>query len=306
MSTATKTYIKKSIERLYGIIEGIAINYHINDQEVLALKNWLEIHHVMHEFYPFKELKMLLEEILEDSIIDENEREELLEWCSDAINERGFLNDFKQIIRRLHGLFSGIACDNVITPDELEGLQDWLLDYESLHDWWPINELIPMLNDILADGKVDEEEHQRLHTFFADFAEQVIEDPAIYDEEYWLDDHMVSPSPIFKPISSICEKNPDICFQGKRFCLTGPAASGKRKDILQEIENLGGIPHDRVVVDLDYLVIGAQSSPAWLYSTYGKKIETVINRKEKNPDCTTLIISEHDFVQAAKSEGALI
>ncbi len=37
----------------------------------------------------------------------------------------------------------------------------------------------------------------------------------------------------------------------------------------------GGIPINSIVKELDYLVIGAQASLAWLYSTCGRKIEKV-------------------------------
>lgn len=304
MSMATKNYIKKSIERLYGIIQGISIDCQVDDQEIITLKNWMDTHELMHNFEPFKGLNLLLSDILADGIIEEHERDDLLEWCADTLNEQGFLNTLTQVVRRLHGLFSGIVSDQTITTDELEGLNDWLLDYEPLHGWWPLNELLSMIKNILKDGKIDDKEHQTLMVFFADFEEQILGQAVIHDEEYWLNRHVMSPCPIFKPVASICEKDPKISFQGKLFCLTGPAASGSRKDLFKEIEKIGGLTQNRAVKNLDYLILGAQSSPAWVYSTYGRKIETVINRKDKNKDCPTLIVSEHDFIQAAKKAGA--
>jgi NAD-dependent DNA ligase len=304
MSVATRNYIKKSIERLYGIISGISINCHINDKEIIAVKNWMETHELLNEFEPFKELDMLLNEILEDGIVDDQEREDLLEWCSDVLNEHGFLGDYTQVVRRLHGIFSGIMCDQVIKENELEGLKEWLLDYEPLHNWWPINELKKLIDDIMKDGRIDKEEHQRLHIFFNDFAEHVIKDPVINDQEYWMNRHMFSPCPVFKPVASLCEKNPEIIFKGRLFCFTGPAASGRRKDICQKIESIGAVPCAAPVKDLDYLVIGAQSSPAWVYSTYGRKIEAVRYRIDTDKKCQTHIVGEYDFIKAAIKAGA--
>ncbi|WDP91741.1 MAG: hypothetical protein HUN04_19330 [Desulfobacter sp.] len=303
MSIATKNYIKNSIERLYGIIEGISIDYKVRDQEIIALKNWIDIHEAMRETEPFKGLSLLLEEILEDEVIDEQEREDLLEWCAETLNEKGYLENFTQVIRRLHGIFSGIICDRSITEEELEGLEEWLLDYEGLHDWWPINELRAHIQTILNDGKIDTEEHRLLKEFFSDFEEQLIDEPHLHDDEYWLNCHMRSPAPIFKSISSICEKAPRITFKGKKFCLTGPAASGKRKDLFSVIEKLGGSPHNTAIKKLDYLIIGAQASPAWVYSTYGRKIETVMHRKKHDERCQTKIVRELDFITAVKNIG---
>ena len=47
------------------------------------------------------------------------------------------------------------------------------------------------------------------------------------------------------------------------------------------VRKLDGIPKNNAVAQLDYLVVGAQSSPCWAYSTYGRKIEAVIENREK-------------------------
>ncbi|MCF8090350.1 MAG: hypothetical protein K9L23_20085, partial [Desulfotignum sp.] len=280
MFFTTKTYVQRSIERLYGIIQGIDIDCHINDQEIIALKNWLDTHDVLHHEEPFKDLAYLVSGILEDGVIDEDERMELSEWCSGTLNEKGFLGCVTQATRRLHGILSGIVCDGKIRAEELTGLQDWLVDYEQMKDWWPFNELKKLLDQILADGKVDQEEQQALRDFFLNFTEQVINDPKICDNEYWMDPRIISLSPVFKPISIICEPSPVICFKDKEFCFTGPAATGKRTQLAMVVERLGGVPRKKPVISLDYPVIGAQSSPAWVYSTYGRKIEAVKQRKE--------------------------
>lgn len=301
MSVATRNYIQKTIERLYGYIQGISIDCQINDKEIAALTNWVQSHDYMHDIYPFKELIPKIQEILDDGVIDADEREELSEWCANIINDRGFLNDFTQIIRCLHGIMVGVLCDKRVRVSELSGLRDWLEDYECLKDWWPFNELNIKIKKILLDGQVDEDEQKELLDFFKDFNEQVYAHPNIHDEEYVSDDHLRSPGTVIHSISSICEKNPVICFKGRKFCFTGPAASAKRKDLFAAVEELGGTAHNTAIVGLDYLVIGAQASPAWVYSTYGRKIETVMQRKnEKNNVC---IVQEYDFISAARKVG---
>lgn len=201
MSKATSTYFNRTINRLYGIIEGLTIDCKLNDKEMAALYNWLESHVNLVDVEPFKGLWNILNDILADQIIEVEEKEELLEWCAEAINQRGFLQGPTEIIRTLHGLIGGILADKTITVEELEGLQDWLIDYEQFQDWWPLNELGQLIEHVLEDGKIDKNEHKILLTIFGDFAESSLDTVTLHDEEYMFEDHMKSLSPFFKPIS---------------------------------------------------------------------------------------------------------
>ncbi len=52
----------------------------------------------------------------------------------------------------------------------------------------------------------------------------------------------------------------------------------------------------------DYLVVGALSQPAWVYATYGRKIELVLaNRKQ---GAKARIVHEEDFLAALKRISA--
>jgi len=303
MPTATKTYITRTIARLYGIIEGITIDCRLNENEISGLCNWMERHIFLVDVEPFKGLWPLLNDILEDQIIDNDEKEELLEWCSEIINERGFLEGFTSVFRTLHGILGGIAVDKKITGDEIKGLEDWLLDYEAFKQWWPINEISTIVREVLKDGRIDEKEHRLLLEYFHDFAEQPLEHVTLHDKEYMFDRNLKSHSPFFEPIASICEKDPKITFQNNYFCFTGPAVSGCRKDLLNIVKKLGGMTTNTIIKKLDYLVIGAQSSPAWIYSTYGRKIEKFMQKnKIKNQ---VYLIQEKDFIEAATKAGGM-
>lgn len=303
MPTATKRYIKRTVARLYGMIEGITIDCKLNEKEISSLYNWMESHIFLINIEPFKGLWALLNDILEDQVIDHDEKEELLEWCSEIINERGFLEGFTAVFRTLHGILSGIVADKKITEDEIKGLEDWLLDYEDLKQWWPMNEISAMIKDIMEDGRIDKKEHRRLSEYFHDFVELPLEHVKIHDEEYMFNRHLRSHSPFFKPIASICKKDPKITFQDNYFCFTGPAVSGSRKDLSSIVKTLGGMATNTIINNLDYLVIGAQSSPAWIYSTYGRKIETAMQKnKFKNQ---VNIIQEKDFIKAATKKGGI-
>ena len=299
--SANVRYVRKSIERLLGIIEGIAIDCEMESGEITALNNWLESHECLICMEPFKNVYTEIQKILEDQIIDEQEKEDFLDWCSDFINYNPFLKNATQAVRRLHGVLSGIDIDNLIKQNEVEGLKDWLRDYERFSDIWPFSELGSLISKILEDGKIDDAEAELLRTFFNDFNEVVVNTPQIHDHEYELP-WLMNDSPVFNPISSICDKV-EVEFKHKCFCFTGPAITGKRKDLHDIVSKLGGLCSDRVCRGLDYLVIGGQSSPAWVYSTYGRKIEKAI--KEREDFGKIKIIDENTFIDAVKKNDGL-
>jgi len=288
-------YLEKTVDRLRGLIEGISIDDELDDDEILLLKNWIDEHPRLHGEEPFASLIALLKDCLEDGIIDEDERDEISEWCASFLNDSPFAGDVTEAIRRLHGALSGILIDDVITDDEILNLQDWLYDYESLKDSWPFNDLWALLDRILEDGVIDDEEREEFKEFCSYFSEKIVKNPDIQDGVY-IETWMRTGCPIFKPLIELCNHDHQITFTEKTFCFTGPAKSGPRTVLHQMLEEAGGVPIKTANLKLDYLIIGAQSSPSWIYSTYGRKIETVINNRKANK-CNTTLIYENDFLK---------
>ncbi len=298
MTLASETYIRRTSQRLHGIMQGIAIDQKLTDKEIFSLKDWIDSHSHFSDIEPFKSLDILLAEILFDGVVDEDERETLLDLCSDIRNNIGFMGDITEIMQCLHGIVAGIISDKIVTKEEVVELKKWLTAYKAYEDWWPLKEMRQHINTILKDGKIDEKEETFLLSYFAEFSEQRTENQTIQDKEYKEKSYLKCDSPIFKSIQSICDPNPNVIFDNRMFCFTGPAASGKRAELFDIVISLGGTPQKSIVTALDYLVIGAKSSPAWIYSTYGRKIEGVMKRKTKVTGCNTQIIGEVDFMQA--------
>lgn len=288
-------YLEKTVQRLRGLIEGISIDDELDDNEIILLKNWIDEHPKLHGEEPFASLIALLKDCLEDGIIDEDERDEISEWCASFLNDSPFAENMTEAIRRLHGALSGILIDDTITDDEIHNLQDWLYDYESLKGSWPFNDLWALLNRIFDDGVISDEERTEFKEFCSYFSEKIITNPDIQDGIY-IEPWMRTGCPIFKPIIELCNRDHQITFKKKSFCFTGPARSGPRTVLHQMVGEAGGIASKTTTLKLDYLVIGAQSSPAWIYSTYGRKIETVLNNREANK-CHTDLIYENDFLE---------
>lgn len=296
MTPAQKTYYTKTAQRLFGILQGLVFDNELKDTEVLALHAWLDNHSSLFHLEPFKSVSAILEDILADGVIDKDEKEMLLTICLEIENNLGLMNDATQIIQDLHGILSGIISDGQISTTEIQSLQKWLVTYKKYSDIWPINELITVVDKVLEDGVVDEKEEIFLLDFFDDFSEKNAREETINDDLY--DGVLQTDSPIFDSIESVCENNPLISFKQKCFCFTGPANAGKRADLHALVKDRGGRATKSITVSLDYLVIGQKSSPAWVYSRYGRKIEGVKNWQQNNPKCNTIIVSESDFIQS--------
>ena len=292
--TGQRTYVDRTIARLHGILAGIAADKKMKDGEIAGLYKWLNENESLREHYPFCELTSMLDECLEDGIIDQDEREELLNWCQSYTADDSRIRNFEtEAIRRLHGFLHGLIIDNKLNDNEIQGLREWLENLSGFKSIWPFSDIWNLLKTILEDGMVDEEERQFLMDYCREFSERPIEGSAIYDDIYQAS-FMKNAAPILKPITAICDNVEEITFEDSSFCFTGPAKSGKRKDLESAVEKAGGYTTPRVGKNLNYLVIGAKSSPCWVYSTYGRKIEQAIQyRQEKDQP---LIVYENDFI----------
>lgn len=67
------------INELMGFITGVASDGVLNDSEVDALSNWLNSHHSVREIWPASVIVERLDVILEDGVISEEERDDLLQ-----------------------------------------------------------------------------------------------------------------------------------------------------------------------------------------------------------------------------------
>jgi len=104
---------------------------------------------------------------------------------------------------------------------------------------------------------------------------------------------MNTDAPVLKTIDKITDKGIEIVIPEHKFCITGQMKHGKRSDIHDLISAKGGIVATNVSMKLDYLVVGALSNPCWMYSTYGRKIEQVMNHRKDG--IQIYILDEDEF-----------
>lgn len=121
---------------------------------------------------------------------------------------------YETAMHTLHGIVQGVAADAKINDAEVKRLIQWASHHAEFADKHPFNEVLPVVNTILADGVVDEEERadllwlsnkfktkgsfydkltadvQRLHGFLSGIiADGVINDEELRSLQEWVDEH---------------------------------------------------------------------------------------------------------------------
>lgn len=130
-------------------------------------------------------------------------------------------------------------------------------------------------------NKIDADEHKELLAFFADFAKTT----GHRSISLKADD--------LATVRGICAVDPHIQFQERLFCFTGKSERATRVDISDLVVGRGGKFKDNVVLETDYLIVGADGNPCWAYACYGRKIEQAIKHRKNGHQM--LLVHEHDF-----------
>ncbi|MDR2923454.1 MAG: BRCT domain-containing protein [Treponema sp.] len=274
----------KAFHTLDGILKGINIDNNINLTEINQLNNWCNEHINYSAISPFLEVITLLQLILEDGVVTQEEYEDLSWLCNNITTPNRYYDAVTSDMQRLQGLLHGILSDGKIEKEELEGLKIWINSHSELISYYPYDEIKALLYNVLEDGLVTDDEQKMLKVYFSQFAD--IKNMAINTDELEILKHSIT-------IPAICTMNPNITFKNKLFCVTGISSKGKRKEIVDKINSLGGSYNKNVIKGTDYLIIADNNNPCWVFSCYGRKIERAV--EDRKAGLPIQIIKEVDF-----------
>lgn len=280
----TRARLEKSVNSLLGIIEGIAIDGAINPSELAFFKLWLGDHQEVQELHPFNELVPVVQAAVADGVLTQDERDDIV-WLCERLRSAEYYDKTTADLQRLHAIIGGIVADGKISEDELRGLSTWLQDHEHLKTCWPYDEIDSLITAIMADQRIDEQEHKMLKDFFSEFV-------AVLDERT-----IVSPS-ISEggTIVGLCAVCPEIEFEGSKFCFTGASSRYTRSQLTDTVSRLGGEVVPSLSAKVKYLIIGAEGNPCWAYACYGRKVEKAVELRKAG--IRVLIVHENDFHDA--------
>lgn len=281
--------LDRDMHILEGIIRGITLDGPLNSKEASALLEWCSDHDAVIDRHPFDELIPKIRAAFKEGVLDEEEREDLLWLCRQVRTPNVYYSVATADMQRLQGLLVGIAADAVITEGELHGIGSWLESVQHLRGTWPYDEIDALITGVLADGKIDAEEHRFLLHFCREFLDAM---PSLLLEAPFNEEFVRF---------GICAATPEIVFRERRFCFTGYSPGAERKHLEGVVTQLGGTPHPRVTKDLDYLVVGAEGNRCWAFSCYGRKVEAAMGLRKTGGRIT--IVHENDFWDAAEDSG---
>ena len=284
-----KGELDKAIHTLEGILKGISIDSRINIDEMNELEAWCYMNYHFIDRQPYKELIPFIEEAVSDEYLDAEEQASILWYCRRFSSENSYYDEATSDLQRLQGMMHGILADGRVTAEELSELGGWLSGNGHLRHIYPYDELVKIIEDVLEDGVVDRSEHEQLKIFFAD---HII--PAKYGS---LDRKALADYKRRISISSLCEKTPEIAFGNRTFCLTGKSSRAERSRLIEIIEKRDGIYRGKLSEKTDYLVIGDNGNPYWVYSCYGRKVEQAVAMNKGGASIKLAL--EKDFWDAA-------
>ena len=171
------------------------------------------------------------------------------------INQLGSDRITSRQIDELVGLARGIAADGDLNQAEVEFLQKWLAANTIVSDQPVIRTLYARINDVLADGVLDEEEKVMLLETLNSFSSR----------DFELGEVLKSST------LPLCDPAPALDFAGRTYCFTGTFIYGQRKHcegaVLERGGQTGGLSRKTQV-----LVVGAYATESWKHSSFGNKI----------------------------------
>jgi len=285
-----KSEFDKALHELNGLLIGIAIDKEINKKEIQELQAWLEKHHKILNYNPYKEIYEVIVNAIEDNIIDADEKQNI-EWITNKyINSNVYYDLVTADIQRLQGIFHGLLSDNIITDEEIYQLDNWLEENSHLRNHYPYDEICSLITSILADHIITEKEKNHLKVFFSEFINEDASLNIKFDEINQLKTSI--------SFAGVCTTNPQVSFNNKQFCFTGKSNKSSRNEIIKVIHSLDGIYINSVSAKTDFLVYGDGGNPCWAYSCYGRKVEQAVNLRKNNHSIQ--IIYESDFWDAVE------
>lgn len=182
-------------------------------------------------------------------------------------------------IDELIGIARGLVADGQINQAEAEFLQRWLAANADISDQPLIRTLYSRVNDILADGIVDDGEKADLLDTLNRFSSR----------DFELGEVLKSTS------LPLCDPAPALSFRGLRYTFTGTFNYGQRKHCEAAVVRLGATAGG-LSQKTNVLVVGLYATESWKHSSFGNKILTATDWRARGLQIS--IVSEEHWVRS--------
>lgn len=203
-------------------------------------------------------------DLIQDLDIDyENHKMEIFNIVQCIVDERSknlSIESDKDTVNHFYGYCGGIACDNWITPREVESLLFEIEMQKELIADKRISSLQRIARKAISDRKLDQKEGQEICDWISRLVGDSCADTGLSTLENM-------------PVAEGCLSDPSkIVFKESIFVVTGAFALAPRKVLISCISGRGGIVRKTVTRKTDYLVIAGRPSRDWIHTHAGTKI----------------------------------
>lgn len=178
------------------------------------------------------------------------------------------------------GLAQGILADGIVNQAEAEVLQSWLrLNHRTDNPY--VRQLLDQVEQVLADGVLDEDEGRELHDALMSWAGGGGTD----GEESTTASLPLDPDPRTVRIA------------GNIFVFTGTGVFGTRKMMQDATIRAGGTVERSITMRTNFVVLGTYVTPAWVHQSFGRKIEKAMEYRDQK-GTGVRIVHEEDWADA--------
>jgi len=288
----SKMEYDKAINTLAGLMDGMTAD-NITINEIEELQFWLQMVKPFSDKKPFDELIPLINHALSDNHLDQEEIDDIVWLCSKFKVGEGYYDLITVGIQMLNGYIHGIMADNVLSVQEVVNLKKWLELHDDLAGYFPYDEIYSLLTSILKDGVVTDDELTYLKAFLSQFIDT--------KRSMHLSENHFSELRKNLSVDGICAMQPEVEFDGHKFCFTGQSVRKTRRELEEIIYKLNGSFSNNVTKDTSYLIVGAGGNDCWAFSCYGRKVEQAVSLRKKG--ARVIIVHENDFWDAVEDAG---
>lgn len=181
----------------------------------------------------------------------------------------------KRSCESLIGLCRGMLADGYLADEEILFLKNWLDENDMLAVTWPGEVVYKRINQVLADGVIDEDERK----YLTETLDSLIGGTM---QETGATEGLSTNLPV--------EDVELVDLDGNLFCFTGTFLYGTRAACHKATESAGGVAAKGITKKLNYLVIGTNTTQSWANTSFGRKIEKAVDYR--NSGIPLAIISE--------------
>ena len=122
----TPQRVQKDFNNIVGIIEGVMADGVLQKEEISAILNWILSNKLFEKQKPYAQLIQILVEAIEDGHISEEEKNDIIWFCKNYLEQNQYYELFTSKIQELHGLLEALSFDSILYDIEIDFIEKWL------------------------------------------------------------------------------------------------------------------------------------------------------------------------------------